>query len=274
VPQLIRSFASLVVLAALINSASSFADAPAVGASAPSAIPPNVISEVAAHIIAAEIPREYERSKDWGRTKEMTTGVRSSGNFFKFDVHRTRSQVNDGVWKKYKLTLVEPEKNLNVSIENVRTLEGGHFALTLNVTAKVHGWARIKVYESGVHIIAVEAEGDTNVKLSVGANIGVQSVMTSAYLPGIAVDPTVTDVRIKFKDFELRRISDVRGTLAHELGILLREAVEDELKGPKLAERINAAIRKHPERLQLTPEMLIGKVSAKPTSADAASTAK
>src|SRR5689334_25154662 len=94
-------------------------------ASAPSAMEPSAISEIAAHIIAAEIPREYERSKDWGRTKEMTTGLRSSGNFFKFDIRRTRSQVNDGVWKKYKLTLIDPEKNLNVSIQNLRPLEGG-----------------------------------------------------------------------------------------------------------------------------------------------------
>ena len=98
---------------------------------------PDVISEVAARIIAAEIPREYERSKDWGRTKEVTTGLRSSGNFFKFDIHRKRSDVNDGVWKKYRLTLVEPEKNLDVSIDNLRTLESGRIALTLNVAAKL-----------------------------------------------------------------------------------------------------------------------------------------
>ena len=42
---------------------------------------------------------------------------------------------------------------------------------------KLHGWARIKVYESGVHIIAVEAEGDTKVRLSLDANLGVRSVM-------------------------------------------------------------------------------------------------
>ena len=54
------------------------------------------------------------------------------------------------------------------------------------------------------------------------------------------------------------------------MGILLREAVEDELKGPKLAEKINASIRKHPERLELSPEMLVRKVAAKPKAAEAA----
>ena len=170
-------------------------------ASAANGFAPDVISEVAARIIAAEIPREYERSKDWGRTKEVTTGLRSSGNFFKFDIHRKRSEVKDGVWKKYRLTLVEPEKNLVVSIENLRTLESGRIALTLNVAAKLHAWARIKVYESGVHIIAVEAEGDTKVRLSLDANLGVRSVMSKSYLPGVVIDPVVTDARLTFEEF-------------------------------------------------------------------------
>ena len=232
-------------------------------ASTASGLAPDVISEVAARIIAAEIPHEYERSKDWGRTKEVTTGLRSSGNFFKFDIHRKRSEVHDGVWKKYRLTLVEPEKNLVVSIENLRTLESGRIALTLNVAAKLHGWARIKVYESGVHIIAVEAEGDTTVKLSLDATIGVRTLLQDGYLPVVEIDPIVAGARLNFKEFELRRISNVRGAFAHEVGILLREAVEDELKGPKLAEKINASIKKHPERLRFSPEILAEKGAKK-----------
>jgi hypothetical protein len=220
---------------------------------------PEVLSQMAARIIAAEIPREYERKKDWGRTKNITTGLRSSGNFFEFDIDRKKHAVNHGVWKHYRLTLVEPDKNLDVRIENLRTLPSGRVALTLNIAAKVHGWARTKVYERGVHIIALEAEGDTDIRLSLDAEIGVHSVKTDSFLPGFAIDPVVTDARLKFKDFELKRISNVRGAVAHEVGILLREAVEDELKGQKLANKINRSIDKKRDRLQLTPEMLLGK---------------
>jgi hypothetical protein len=222
---------------------------------------PELVAQIAAKIIAAEIPREYERSKDWGHTKEVTTGLRSSGNFFKFDIHRQKSEVNHGVWKKYRLTLVDPDKNLDVHIDNLRTLETGRFALTLNIAAKVHGWARAKVYDRGVHLIALEAEGDTRIRLSLDAEIGIESVKTDSFLPGLAIDPIVTDARLKFDDFRLTRISDVRGTLAHELGIVLREAVEDELKGRKLADKINHSIDKRRDRLRLTPEMLLGKLA-------------
>jgi hypothetical protein len=236
------------------------------GLSGPNGATPDVISQIAAHFIAAEIPREYERKKDWGKTKEITTGLHSNGNFFKFDIHRETSEVNHGIWKQYRLTLIDPDKNLDVQIENLHPLESGRLALTLNIASKVHGWARTTVYDRGVHIIGLEAEGDTGVKLSLDTEVGLTPGKTDSFLPSYAIDPAVKDARIKFEDFKLTRISDLRGPLAHEIGIVLREAVEEELKGPKLTNKINLAIDKHRDRLQLTPEMLLGKLEPKKKS--------
>jgi hypothetical protein len=237
-------------------------------ATLPGGFAPDVVSQVAARIIAAEIPREIERKKDWGKTKEITTGLHSNGNFFKFDIHRDKSEVNHGVWKQYKLTLIDPDKNLDVQIQNLRTLENGRIALTLFVVAKVHGWAQTTVYDRGVHLIGLEAEGDTGVRLTLDAEVGVTPLKSSSFLPaGYALDPTVTDAHIQFDDFHLSRISDLRGTLAKQIGVVLREAVEKELQGPKLTAKINESIAKHRERLQLTPEMLLGKLVSKEKAA-------
>jgi hypothetical protein len=99
------SLAALVWLAPLVTQASETAAPPA---SVPGGFAPELVSQIAARVVAAEIPREYERKKDWGRTKKIATGLRSYGNFFRFDIHRDRSEVNDGVWKHYRLTLVQP----------------------------------------------------------------------------------------------------------------------------------------------------------------------
>jgi hypothetical protein len=223
--------------------------------------PTEVISTIAARLIADAIPREYERSKDWGRTKRITTGLRSSGNFFDFDIHRRKTEVNHGVWKKYRITLIEPEKNLDVKITNLRSIGANRFALTLSVTAKLHGWARAKVYDRGIHIIALEGVADTTVRLSLDAEIALETVPTQMYVPGIAVRPVVTDARLKLDDFRLKRISDLRGSLAHELGDGLRHLIEDELAGPKLVAKLNRSIEKRRERLMLTPDKLLGQRS-------------
>jgi hypothetical protein len=233
----------------------------AVGQVPPAASASNISPEATAQrvskLIADAIPREYERKKDWGQTKEIVTGVRSSGNFFKFDIHRTRSTVNDGVWKHYRATMVEPEKNLVVRIENLRSVAAGKIAFTLFVTTKMHGWGRAKVYERGVHLIALEAETDAKVSLWLDCEISLEAA-PSSFLSGIAVRPTVTAARMSLDEFRLTRVSDVSGPIVRELGDGIRHLIEDELNGPKLAGKINRSIEKRKDRLVFTPEMLVG----------------
>jgi hypothetical protein len=226
-------------------------------------VSPDFLANLAAPIIAEAIPSTYEGSKDWGRTTRVTRGVRSYGNFFNFDVRRQTAQVNDGVWKKYRLTLVEPEKYRTLRIQNVKSIDSNRYALTLFVAAKVHGWARARVFESGVHVISLEAEGDTSIRLWLDAEIRIESVQASSLLPAVELKPLIVDARLKFDDFRLKRISDVRGAVAHELGDVLRDALQRELTGRELVAKLNRSLQKHPERLRLTPDRLLGKAAPK-----------
>jgi hypothetical protein len=243
---------------ALVSVAAALSNSAPVSTSTDPGLAPEIIAQVAARVIAESIPRKYKRSQDWGRTRKITTGLRSSGNFFKFDIHRRKKKVNDGVWKKYRVTLVDPDKNLNVRIENLQKLDTGRYSLTLFVTAKLHGWARAKVYERGVHIISLEAEGDTSVRLRIDADIAFETVVSKSFVPGIAIRPVVTNARLKLDNFELNRISDVRGPIVHELGDGLRHVIEDKLSGPELVAKINHSIEKRRNRLELTPDKLLG----------------
>jgi len=228
-----------------------------VAAEPPTAASPDKIAAAVAEIIADAIPREYERKKDWGRQKEITTGVRSSGNFFKFDIHRTKTAVNHGVWKHYRATLVDPEQNLQVRIDNLRSVAPGRIAFTLFVTAKLHGWGRAKVYDRGIHLIALEAETDAKVSLWLDCEIALETAPAS-FLTGIAVRPQVIAARMKLDEFRLTRVSDVSGPVVRELGDGIRHLIEDEFNGPQLADKLNRSIEKRRDRLVFTPEMLLG----------------
>jgi hypothetical protein len=226
-------------------------------------ITPEMISQLVTPLIAEAVPREFEGKKDWGKTKTVTTGLHSDGNFFRFDIHREKKEVNDGIWKTYRVTLIDPDKNLEIRISDMQRLDSGRYALTLFVAAKVHGWARAIVYEHGVHVISLDAEGDTSIRLWIDAEVGVETVESSTFIPGLELRPVVTDARLKFDDFKLTRISDVRGAVAKELGDLLRKELQKKLSGPKLVDRFNRSLQKHPERLRLSPDLLLGKSSPK-----------
>ncbi len=255
--------AFLATLVMVVICGESFAqDVPApVATLPPAAASPDKIAQAVAQLIADSIPREYERKKDWGRQKEITSGVRSSGNFFKFDVHRTKTAVNHGVWKHYRATLVDPEHNLQVRIENLRSVAAGKIAFTLFVTTKLHGWGRAKVYDRGIHLIALEAETDAKVSLWLDCEIALEAAPAS-FLTGVAVRPQITAARMSLDEFRLTRVSDVSGPVVRELGDGIKHLIEDELNGPKLAAKLNHSIEKRQDRLVFTPEMLLGTAKA------------
>src|SRR5215208_4257942 len=86
-------------------------------------ITPEVVAQLVTPLIAEAVPREFEGKKDWGKTKKVTTGLRSEGNFFRFDIHSKKSEVNDGIWKKYRVTLIDPDKYLELQIDNMHPLD-------------------------------------------------------------------------------------------------------------------------------------------------------
>ena len=230
-------------------------------------ITPEMVAQLVTPLIAEAVPREFEGQKDWGKTKDVTTGVAQRRQLLQVR-HPPREERSER-WRleKIPLTLIEPDKNLELRIDNMHRLESGKYALTLFVAAKVHGWARAVVYEHGVHVISLEAEGDTSIRLWVDAEVGVETVQSSTFIPGLELRPVVTDARLKFDDFKLTRISDVRGAVAKELGELLRKELQKKLSGPKLVDRFNHALQKHPERLRLSPDMLLGKSTPKKPAA-------
>jgi hypothetical protein len=119
-----------------------------------------------------------------------------------------------------------------------------------------------------MRVLSLEPEGDTSIRLWVDADVGVETVKSSTFIPGLELQPLVTDARIKFDDFRLTRIGDIHGDVAKELGDLFRKVIQKELSGPKLVDRLNHSLQKHPERLRLSPDQLLSKSTPqkKPTS--------
>ncbi len=199
-----------------------------------------------AKLVEQAIPLEYDKKKDWGKTKNITVGVRNDG----LKLSRRKKAVKHGVWKHYRVKLIDPEKHLDVQIENFHAIDGSRVGFTLVLAAKLDSWARAKVYQYGVHLIALEVVGDTDLKLAIDCEVGVRW-HTKSGSPGLVIDPKVIDARLTLSDFHLRRVSNARGPLVQELSSGLRRMVEHELKGPKLVAKINRSIDKRRDRLEL-----------------------
>jgi hypothetical protein len=194
------------------------------------------------------IPLAYDKQKDWGAQTEIVVGLRTEGKGFDTKIHRRKKLVDHGVWKHYRLRMVEPEKNLSVQLTRLDALPGGRVAFTLRVDAKLDAWARAKVYQYGVHLIALEVEGDMRSILEISGEIGLR-VTTVDGAPGMAVDLVATDARLQLEDFHIRRVSEARGPVIQELSGGVRRLVEEEANGPQMVEKLNRAIDKKRDKL-------------------------
>ncbi len=218
--------------------------------------PQNALAATLSRLLEDAIPPEYEKFKDWGATAEIPSGLRITGKPFHWHANQRTHTVNHGVWKHYKLRLIDPQQNLHVTLADLQPLGAGRVAFTLQGDARIDAWARAKVYEHGVHLIALEIESDMRVQVVVHGELAIE-LGAGESGPTLAVVPVVTDSHLEISDFHLRRVSNAKGPLVHELGDGVRKLAEEELNGPRLTEKLNRAIAKKRDRLTFRPAELL-----------------
>jgi hypothetical protein len=209
-------------------------------------------------LIENAIPLEYDKQKDWGATTDIPVGLRTEGSGLKLRIKKRERAVNHGVWKHYTLRLVDPQQNLHVQLVELRPLTIGRVAFRLQLDAKIDAWARAKVYQYGVHLIALEMEADMRVRATIDGEVGIEPRQhADGGGHALAVVPVVTAAQLQIDEFHLRRVSNADGPIVRELGDGVRKLVEDELNGPKLVEKLNRAIEKKRDRLEFRPAELL-----------------
>jgi hypothetical protein len=225
-------------------------------AQAPQPPPDDALASTLSQLIRDAIPLAHDKQQDWGATREVTVGYRVDGKPFHYHVHRRKKAVAHGVWKHYKLRVVDPEQDLQVRLGDLRPVGPGRMAFTLDVQSKLDAWARAKVYQYGVHLIALEVEGDVQMRLQLRGEVALEATAASGSL-AIAARPVITDAKLSLDELRIRRVSDARGPLIRELSDGVRSVVEDQLNGPQLTARLNRAIEKKRDRLVFAPADLV-----------------
>lgn len=201
-------------------------------------------------LIAAAIPPVYEKKADWGATKEIVVGVRTEGKGLRVKFHRRKKSVNHGEWKHYQLRLVDPDESLSVRLTRLQPHGPGGIAFEMSIDARVEAWGRLKIYRYGVHVIALETVADARVHLDV-AGVAALNIKPTGADAGIALAPVITRAAVRFDEFALRRVSNAHGPLVHELGDAVRRWLVDAYDEATLTAKLNRAIEKKRDRLQL-----------------------
>jgi len=210
------------------------------------------LSSAIRQAIIAELKDKYQDERHWGQTTKVLSSVRLRGRGAGLHWETHTKEVNDGTWKRYVVTVVEPERQMHVKLDNLRKTDDGRLGFTLRLVARLHGEAQIEQWQRGVKLFGTSAAGDAVLAATIDCDVGLR-LEPGKLANDVLLDPHVAAIHLELVDLDVRRISRIEGKLAHEVGDSFTPMVERQLerRETKLVEKANASIAKHRDRLRL-----------------------
>lgn len=215
------------------------------------------IAELAKEIILDSIPPQYEKSDNWGHQDEFHVGYHwvERGGRWHFDKRIKR--LNDGLWRKYTVKLIDPQQNLRVRFTKPRPAGERRTKFQVFLTAKLWTDARQERWRVGVKGLNFHIEAEATVEIRLDIEIGIEPV-DGASLGTIEIKPTVTGVGLRLVDLTLKKFDKIGGDLARELGNAAEDILAGELhkREGEVQKKINAEIKKKREKLIFSPSQI------------------
>ncbi len=209
------------------------------------------LDEAITTVVRDLMPHKFSDESDWGLQESHTTGVRVKRDGLRLRVERRRHPVNHGTWKRYRAELLNPEREFEIRLENLKGAGKRRISVEAVFIASLRVDARVAEWRRGVQLLSVGAEADARVQLRVRCEVGLDIDKGT-----ISLQPTVKSAKLDLLEFEVRKLGRVGGTVAEELGRGGRRFIEKKLtkEEERLVRKMNERIEKHEDKMRLSLE--------------------
>ena len=206
-------------------------------------------------IIRENLPESYEDTRKWDLQKEVWDGVDFSRDGLKVKTKRKHKLVNHGTWTRYRLEMVDPDKNLKIQFHKLEVADDRkvHFDVSVEMTLDIFG--RLSQWVRDVQMISISANADAVCRMNIQGTVAFQ-LNPLRFPPDVRIQPHVDAASVQIAEFKVRRISQLGGPLAEQLGNGLRRALENKLEdsNERLPEKMNKQLAKHADRMQFSTQ--------------------
>jgi len=199
------------------------------------------------------MPVPYVEDKDWGKQSERWDGLKVSFQNGRLRTKRRKKKVNHGTWDRYEVSLVDPDKNFSVNLDNLKEMDEGRVSFTVRATAKVSVMARQSKWVKGVQLYSISADGSADVQLELSVVLG-SSMDVSKFPPDLIFDPKVEGADISVENFRIDRVSKAGGEFAQQVTRVVQKKIDKKIveKEDKLVKKLNDKIEKNRDRFTLS----------------------
>jgi len=119
-----------------------------------------------------------------------------------------RVEVPHGLWKKYRIWIDDPARDVRINLRELKKLEDGGFRLSIEASALVHGEGEVKPWQKGLGLPIVKADADIVVHLNLEVDVKL-TLLTDRFPPDVTVEPWIVASKLELKEFNLKKISSI-----------------------------------------------------------------
>ena len=219
------------------------------------AVPPRFPFLSLLHDLAREvIPDDFEERDGWGRQEKVFAGFDVSGRPPDLRISRRTKLVNHGVWRRFRVQFIHPERRLHLEVRNARFEPGSGVTFQVVCAARVRCTAQAVVWNYGVKGLSSSVQSDATVRVVAEARIVAEDGRQKQRLFSVVIfRPEVTGVKLRLADLDVRRVGRIGGEAADALGDASKGVVERllEQQEPKLRRSIAKKIDEEDLTLRL-----------------------
>lgn len=212
------------------------------------------LSNLVETIVREAIPREFEDDKHWGKRKKVVNGLDIETKRGLPRISKRERAVRHGFWRRYIVTLLDPQETLHLRIDNLRSPANGEFRWDLHVSTRTNVEARFEHWNLGVKLLngSMDADATLHVHAACSLKIGLETDEDTSS-PVIVLSPTVHAIDLALPDLDVNKFGKAQGPVVREIGSGLEDIIEELLQTQEKSIRKKAqkTINKHADDLRI-----------------------
>lgn len=203
-------------------------------------------------MILVLIPETTIDEDDWGQTKRVQSGLNVRFDGLQVRTSRRWKEAKHGEWKRVVVTLLDPAEQFELQVEIVPREDASISLYRVHAKARIRVQGRQQRWNKGVKLYSISGDAIADVALSADIKLE-RKVITSGGSGRLRILPSIQAASVRLVGFRLLQVGNARGGLVREFGRSLKLIVQRMVarKSNKLTAKINAKIRKKPERFEI-----------------------
>ena len=212
------------------------------------------LSNLVETIVREAIPHEFEDDKHWGKRKTVVNGLDIETKRGLPRISKRERAVRHGFWRRYVVTLLDPQETLHLRIDNLRSPANGEFRWDLHVGTRANVEARFEHWNLGVKLLngSMDADATLHVHAACSLKITLETDEETSS-PVIVLSPTVHAIDLAMPDLDVNKFGKAQGPVVREIGSGLEDVIEELLQTQEKSIRKKAqkSIDKHADDLRI-----------------------